>query len=267
MGDSKFVTDAFLEDESNVIVFGVETPQSLREESQMVEPFDIDQKRNMLQNARIFDAGDIGMADVEKKASSVLESGKFPLAIGTEHTLTLHAMKAMPAGTVLVVFDAHADLKDEYEGDRMSHACWLRRWCELAKENPGKVAIVGMRSCDEDEYEYVQKSGILFFTSEDLHLDMPEVVDKLNKLVRGQDLYVSLDMDAFDPSISPAVKYPEPDGLSYNEFLTVVGEICQSCGKVVGMDCVEIRPIAGNKVTEHLATKSVFKIIGAVGFV
>jgi agmatinase len=257
----KFVTDFFSEEEANVIVFGVDTPQSFRAESQMVEPFDLTERRNLLENVRIFDAGEISMDNVEEKTAETISKEKKPMILGTEHTLTLHAMKAMPKGTKLLVFDAHADLKDEYEGDKYSHACWLRRWCELASQNPKDVILVGVRSCDEEEYGYMQKTGLTYFTAQDVRLDIMDVVSKVREKLKSQPVYISVDIDAFDPSIAPAVKYPEPEGLSVSEFLTIIGEVGDCAKDIVGSDSVEIRPIPGNIVTEHVAVKAIFKIL------
>jgi len=259
MPAARFVTDFFSEGDANVVAFGVECPQSLRDASQLVEPFDFTERRNWLESARVFDAGDVPMESVEEKAKAILSEGKLPLVLSKEHTVTLHAMKAMPAGTKLVVFDAHADAKDEYEGSKQSHACWLRRWCELAKENCANALLVGVRSGDEDELEFLKNNGVKYFTAADARNDLAKVGRELAEFVGGSDLYVSLDMDVFDPSIAPAVKYPEPNGISYDAFVQLAHAM--EGGKLRGLDCVEIRPVTGNVITEHLAAKSVFGIL------
>jgi agmatinase len=266
--NAKFITDVFSKEESNIVAFGVDCPESLREVSQMVEPFDIDEQRNLLENVRIFDAGDVKLAEIEKNTKEILSAKKLPLILAKEHTVTLHAMKAVPAKTKLIVFDAHADLKDEYEGSKQSHACWLRRWCELAKENCKNVAIVGVRSCDEDEFEFMKNNGVLYFTSNKIKEDFEDVKQRLQNFVGGSNasvpVYVSIDMDVFDPSIAPAVKYAEPEGISYSEFLSLVESLKSS--KIVGLDCVEIRPLAlgENKITEFLAVKVIFKLLSLI---
>lgn len=255
----KFVTDAFSEDEANVIVFGVDCPKSLREVSQLVEPFDITERRNFLENARIFDAGDIELDKVEQKVKGVLEKRKLPLILAKEHVVTLHAMRAMPAGTRLVVFDAHPDLKDEYEGSKFSHACWLRRLCESF--DCKNVAIIGIRSCEEEEMEFMKNDGILYFTTKQIKQEFEKTVNTLKNFVSGFKIYVSLDMDVFDPSIAPAVKYPEPEGLSYEHFSSLIDAL--KAAKIIGLDCVEIIPIKETRITEFLAVKSAFKILSS----
>lgn len=252
----KFVTDVFSEEEANVIVLGVDCPPSLREVSRLVEPFDIDEQRNLLENVRIFDAGNIKLEKVESKIKEILSAEKTPLVLAKDHTVTLHVMKSMPAETRLVVFDAHPDLKDEYEGSKFSHACWLRRWCEAV--GCASVAVVGVRACDEDELEFMKNNGMLHITAEEVKNKAGNVVQSLREFASGFNVYVTIDMDVFDPSIAPAVKYPEPAGILYGDFVRLADAL-KEC-KVVGMDCVEIRTIPQNKVTEFLAVKSIFKI-------
>jgi agmatinase len=256
---AKFVTDFFSEEEASVVAFGVECPESLREASQLVEPFDFTEKRNWLEGARVFDAGDVSMEAVEEKTKTVLSGNKLPLVLAKEHTVTLHAMKAMPAGTKLVVFDAHADAKDEYEGSKQSHACWLRRWCELAEGNSANVLLLGVRSGDEEELRFLGSNGVKYFTADDVASDAQAVADSVRDFAGNGSLYISIDMDVFDPSIAPAVKYLEPNGLTYKQFVKTIDGLK---GKLAGLDCVEIRPIAGNMVTEFLAVKCIFLMLG-----
>lgn len=258
----KFVTDVFSESEANVVAFGVDCPESLREVSQLVEPFDIDEQHNLLENVRIFDAGDVELAAVEQKTKEILAAKKLPLILAKEHVVTLHSMKAMPADVKLVVFDAHADLKDEYEGSKQSHACWLRRWCEIG--DCKNVAIVGVRSCDEDEFKFMRSNGVLCLTSKEIKDDLDAGKKRLREFIGDSPVYVSVDMDVFDPSIAPAVKYAVPGGLVYREFLSLIDVFKGK--KIVGMDCTEIRPIEGNRITEFLAVKILFRILDGFKF-
>jgi len=258
-GGAKFVTDFFSEADANVVAFGVACPRSLREASQLVEPFDFSERRNWLEGARVFDSGDVKISAVERKTKAILAKGRLPLMLAKEHTPTFHAMKAMEHGTKLVVFDAHADVKDEYEGSKLSHACWLRRWCELADRNAANVMLIGVRSGDEDELMFLQSNGVRFFTADDVRNDAVAVARKLAEFVSGGQFYLSLDMDVFDPSVVPAVKYPEPNGVSWNAFVSMLRGL-QGC-TLAGMDCNEIRPMAGSMATEFVAVKVIFKVL------
>jgi len=223
--DESFVTDVFSEQEANVIVMGVGCPPSLRSCSRLVEPFDVEKQRNLLENVRIFDAGDVHIEELGERIKTVWEKQKLPLILGGKHTLTLYAARALPKGSRLVVFDAHADLKDTYAaagGDaRVNCATWLRRACE--RFNPADIALVGVRSCDED---VMKSSGLKYFTAGRIKTDISGVKSKLLKFVDGvQSLYVSIDVDVFDPSIAPAVENPEPDGLLYREFFELIDAV------------------------------------------
>jgi len=257
---AKFITDVFTEDEANVIALGVDCPESLREASRLVEPFDMIEQRNFLKNTQIFDAGDIKAAEVESKIKGVLEKGKVPLILAKEHSVTLDAMRAMPRETRLVVFDAHPDLKDEYEGSKSSHACWLRRLCELI--GCKGMAIVGVRSCEEEELEFMENNGMVYFTAKQVKDEPAKVLEVLRDFASGFKIYVSLDMDVFDPSIAPAVKYPEPSGIMYDDFVKLVDALREA--DIAGVDCIEIRPIESNRITEFLAVKSLFKLFGSL---
>lgn len=255
----KFVTDVFSEDEANVIVLGVDCPASLREVSRLVEPFDIIKQKNLLANARTFDAGEVELSEVTRRVKVIIEKQKFPLILGGKHTLTLHAVKALPAGTKLIVFDAHADLKDEYLGEKISYATWLRRACEIIE--PKDVVLLGVRSCDEDEFEFMKSSGLLHFTSNQIRQSINLVKQKLQGFA-ASPTYVSIDMDVFDPSIAPAVENPEPAGILYRDFVELIEAIRGK--KIVGMDVVEVEPIPKNKVTEFLAVKVIFEILSRI---
>jgi len=253
----KFVTDVFDEKEANVIFFGVECPDSIREVSQLVEPFDFTDNENYLENVRIFDSGNVGMDGVEGIVKKIISENKFPLFYSKEHTASFHAMKAMPEGTKLVVFDAHADLKNEYEGSKDSHACWLRRWCEFGRYED--IIVLGVRSGDEWEAEFAKENNIRYFTVKGMRENSEDVKRFLSEFTKGSKVYLSVDMDVFDPSIVPAVKYPEPDGLSYNEFFNFIESMDEDC--LAGMDFNELRPFSENRISEFLSIKIVFKLL------
>jgi arginase family enzyme len=255
-----FVTNAFTEDEANVIALGVDCPVSLRKVSRLVEPFDVTTRRNFLGNARIFDAGDLKMEELEARVRGIVDSRKLPLILAKEHTATLHAMKAAPSDTMLIVFDAHPDLKDEYEGSKFSHACWLRRLCEVI--GCKRMMILGVRSTELEEIEFMENNGMRYATAEKIRKEANKVVAEVEDFAGGFNTYVSLDMDVFDPSIAPAVKYPIPGGITYSDFLRITKALEGS--KLVGLDCVEIRPIGDNRITEFLAVKSLFRLLSGL---
>lgn len=264
----KFVTDMFSPEESNVIVFGVPlgekseiTLQNLRKVSRLVEPFDLEKRKNLLEGIKIADMGNYSSttpSDILKNTKKIIDNKKIPLILGGEHTLTLFAAGALPAETKIIVFDAHCDAKDYYLNSRFNNATWFRRAVESRKAE--NFILLGVRSCDEDELEFLEKNKIKFFTSSQIKNGLKEVKKELKDFLGDSPVYVSIDMDAFDPSVAPAVDNPEPEGIFFPHFLELIEQIA---GKpLVGMDVVEIKSHVENKVTEFLAIKLIFEMLG-----
>ncbi|MDI6826468.1 MAG: arginase family protein [Candidatus Aenigmarchaeota archaeon] len=279
----KFICNLFTPEESDVIVFGVPLGKnskialnSLRKISDFVEPFDIDKKRNLLENVKIADTGDLKLKkldEITKKTREIVGKNKVPLILGGGHLLTFFALKAFE-NVKLIVFDAHCDLKDEYEDEiikdldfvkgikfnpKINDATWLRRTCEFLE--PKNIMLVGIRSCDEDEFDFMEKNGISYITPNQIKDNLQEAEEKLKEFTKDSRLYISVDIDAFDPSFAPAVHHPEPNGISFREFSRLINAID---GKIVGLDLTCLRPITDNKVTEFLAIRSVFEVEGKI---
>ncbi|MEM2910355.1 MAG: arginase family protein [Nitrososphaerota archaeon] len=281
------ITNLYSREESNVIAFGVilgkkaaESVKAVRDASWFIETFDIISKRNLLERAKVYDIGDIKptsyaeLDNVTKTASSILLEGKLPLMLGGGHLATYHALKAMPKEVTLVVFDAHCDLRESYIDEkiveldyigedvavdkRLNDATWLRWASEEGMFK--KAAVLGVRSGDEEQLAYAKKKGISLITSEKLlsQKGLNAAIRILSTLTRGKKVYVSLDIDVFDPSIAPAVDHPEPSGIGFREFTKLVRSIK---GKIVGCDVVCLRKISYDEVTEFLAARAIFEIL------
>jgi agmatinase len=276
----KFICDLFTKEESDVITFGVPLGSgskksliALRKVSDMVEPFDLDKKRNLLENTKIFDIGDLKLKkldDITENTKKILNDKKTPLVLGGGHLLTLYSLKAFK-DVKLLVFDAHCDLKNEYEDDlirdldfvkgikfnpKINDATWLKRTCEFFE--PKNILLLGIRSCDEDEFYFMQKNGISYITPNQIKNNPKETEEKLKNFTKDSKLYVSIDIDVFDPSIAPAVHHPEPNGVSFKEFSQLINA---TYGKIVGLDLTCLKPIENNKITEFLAIRSIFEIL------
>ncbi|MEM2955084.1 MAG: arginase family protein [Candidatus Nanoarchaeia archaeon] len=249
--------------------------KKLREISRLVESFNLDRKKELLESIRIADIGDIKvneMDDIFRKTSEIVASKKIPLLLSTDHLATLYAIGAFFENTKIVIFDAHCDFKDNYIDDivisnsiineknrnvlsRFNGATWLRRFCEVG--NPKLVCLVGVRACSEEEINSLKKNGILYFSS--CRINRNEGIKKeLQEFLKGSDVYVSLDIDVFDPSIAPAVYYPEPNGIFFDKFSSLIGVMDK---RVVGIDLCLHKILPENSVTEFLAVKSLFEII------
>jgi len=189
---------------------------------------------------------------------SILQKGKMPVLIGGEHTITLGAVRALPEDTVVVNLDAHADLRDTYLGDSICHACVMRRILEEGRE----VVEVGVRSMSKEEFQYAREEGVPIFTREAVR-EIGPVLKRIRSLVEGRRVYLSIDIDVFDPSEAPGVSTPEPDGLSFREVKEIIRDVCRS-SEVVGFDLVEVTPIPGNTITEFLAAAVIYKVMGYV---
>lgn len=256
-------------EKADIIVFGVPFdstvdylpgtrfgPKIIREATNFIEPFDIKTGKNLLEIVKIKDIGDLEpvrgnsketLERVREQIDKILKKNKFPLMLGGEHAISLGAVKALDKDTKIIVFDAHYDLKDVWEGSSFTHNTWLRRACEiLGSEN---VCIIGIRTGDEFEHEYAKKEKIL------VNPDEKDLID----FIKDQKVYLSVDMDVFDPSVAPGVGTPEPNGMNYKEFVGQLNKISDN-SKIIGMDVVEVRPLE-SKITEILSTKVIFRVL------
>jgi len=178
--------------------------------------------------------------------------------LGGEHTVTVGPVRALAhrrPGLGVLQIDAHADLRDTYEGSRFSHACVARRLVEVAP-----VVQVGIRALSGPEATFLRDSSrVQAFFAHALPGDVPRrVADAL-----PEQVYVTLDIDGLDPSEAPGTGTPEPGGLRYRDVLAILREVCRT-RRVVGFDLVEVRPLEGSVVTEFLAARLVYKMIGYI---
>jgi agmatinase len=274
----KFSTDIFSEEDADVIVFGVplgrdsqKALESLRDVSWFVEPFDLDKKKNLLEDVKTADIGDVNtLSEVNGKVRKIFHEGKVPMILGGNHLLSLHSIRAFDDAKV-IVFDAHADLKDRYEDEkimdmdgndfdlRTNDATWLRR---LSEKIDGKnILLFGVRSCDDDEFRFMEEDGIQYFTPSYIENNLEKIKQMMEEFTKGSKVYVSVDLDAFDPSVAPAVEMPEPDGLLFRHFRELINSIS---GEIVGIDACCLKPMESNQITEFLAVRAIFEILSLI---
>jgi agmatinase len=266
----KFVTDAFSAEEADVIVLGIPlgeksdiTLQNIRKASRLVEPFDLEKRKNLLEGIKIADVGDYSSttpSDILKNIKRIIDNKKIPLILGGQHTLTLFTIDALPAEAKIIVFDAHSDAKDSYLNSKFNHATWLRRAIEA--RGADNFVLIGVRSCDEDELSFLEKNKVKFFTSDQIKNETEKVKEKLREFLKDSSVYVSIDMDVFDPSVAPAVENPEPDGILYSHFVDLIESM--KIKKIIGMDLVEIKSHVENRTTEFLAIKIIFQLLSRI---
>ena len=196
---------------------------------------------------------------IHQSARSVLDDGKFLVALGGEHTITPPLVKAVvEKNTKLSVLqiDAHSDLRDTYQGSKYSHACAMRRVLEMASG-----VQVGVRSISGEEIEALPSLPTKVFfahqTQRTAHWQK-EVVEAL-----GDPVYVTIDLDGLDPSIMPAVGTPEPGGLGWYETCELLKRAAEN-RKIVGFDVTELAPLPGQGAPNFLAAKLVYKFLGYI---
>lgn len=194
---------------------------------------------------------------VREAVRAVVTKRKVPFLLGGEHSVTIGAARAVreahPRAHVLSL-DAHADLRDSYDGDDHAHACVMRR---LAEDGP--VTIVGVRSYSAGEAEFARGANAVTLVSARAVTregrSLSGIVDSL-----GPEVYVTVDVDGLDPAIIPATGTPEPGGLAWWDALDLLREVFAR-RRVVGMDVVELAPIAGSHQSEFATARLVAKML------
>ncbi len=199
------------------------------------------------------------MRRVRSRAEPILRSGKFLLTLGGEHSITaplVSAAQAVHGPLSVLQIDAHADLRDRYDGTELSHACVMRRVLEMA----AGICQVGIRNFSLEENRDCPDQVAVFLTPAVIASDPKWVERALELLDEEKKVYLTIDIDGLDPSIAPGTGTPEPGGLSWEQTLQIVRAVCTR-RKVVAADIMEVRPIPPNHVTEFLAARLAYKII------
>lgn len=191
---------------------------------------------------------------VHKTVSSYLEKNKFVTAIGGEHSISIGVIRAFMEKhkelTVLQI-DAHADLRESYEGSKCNHACAVYE----ANQNAHLVQV-GIRSMDVSENKVMKRENVFF--AHDMVKNphwMDEAIDRMTR-----DVFITIDLDAFDPSIMPSTGTPEPGGMQWYETLKFIKKVNKK-RNIVGFDIVELCPDSNEKSSDFLAAKLYYKIL------
>ena len=221
-------------------------PAAMRAESFGIETYSMLQDRDLAEDASVFDSGDLelpfGAPDaalgmIEERAAEILGAGKVPFLLGGEHLVTLGSVRAVAKRYLnlhIVHFDAHADLRDDYLGVKLSHACVIRRCHDILGD--GRIFQFGIRSGTRDERQFMRDGHVTTELFSDTTL--PAVMGKI-----GHDapVYLTVDLDVIDPSEFPGTGTQEADGFSYGRLLGDLRMICRDLN-VVALDNVELSP-------------------------
>ncbi len=217
--------------------------RAIRNESYGLETYSPYQDRDML-DISVFDSGDIelpfggperALDMIGERTAVILNDGKRPFMLGGEHLVTLGSVREVfkkYPDLRIIHFDAHADLREDYLGSKLSHACVIRRCAELIGDN--RVYQFGIRSGDREEFKW----GKQHVSTNLFNFDtLKETVENL----KGKPVYFTLDLDVMDPSVFSGTGTPEPGGVSFDELRKAAQLVCESLN-IVGCDVNELSP-------------------------
>lgn len=238
-----------------------EGPTAIIEASANMELYDIETDSEVFQKG-IFTEEAIGgdittreMIDsVHDMVRYYLEEGKFTVVIGGEHSVSIGSIKAQSERhdkLTILQLDAHADLCQEYNGSKYNHACVMARAKEFCP-----IVQVGIRSMSAEEKESVDKSRM--YLAKDIHNNTDWIKKVISKL--SDNVYITIDLDAFDPSIMPSTGTPEPGGFLWYDVLAFLKTVSEN-KDIVGFDVVELCPDGNNKAPDFLAAKLIYKLL------
>ncbi len=215
---------------------------AIRRESFGIETYSPYQDKDIT-DYDIFDSGDIelcfgsperALSDIEERTAQILSDGKLPVMLGGEHLVTLGAVRAVRKkydDLYIIQFDAHADLRSDYLGQELSHACVMRRCWELVGD--GHIYQFGIRSGERTEFEFAREHTIM----NKLNLNG---IDEAVKALKGKKVYLTVDLDVLDPADFPGTGTPEAGGASFNQLLEALLKLSQL--DLVGIDLNELSP-------------------------
>jgi len=193
-------------------------------------------------------------AGVEKRITGHLSAGRFPIVLGGEHSVSIGAIAAQAKKfdkLTILQLDAHGDLRNEYHGSKFNHACVMARAKELCP-----IVQVGIRSIDISEKKQIDSTRMFF--AENI-FGKRDWIDTVVSLLT-ENVYVTIDLDVFDPSIMPSTGTPEPGGLLWYEVLDLLRLVFRKTN-VTGLDVVEMCPNKIDKAPDFLAAKLIYKLI------
>ena len=240
--------------------------KAIRSESFGIETYSPYQDRD-LEDLKVFDAGDLELCfgntekilkDIEECTDKILDDKKLPVMIGGEHLVTLGTVRAFAKkydDLHVVHFDAHTDFRDDYLGEKLSHATVMRRVLEIIGDK--KLFQYGIRSGEKAEFEFAKKhSNLTKFDFSNLEEDL--------KALEGKPVYFSIDLDVLDPSEFPGTGTPEAGGVRFMELLNAILTVSKL--NIVGFDIVELSPHYDNSGrSTAIACKILRELLLAVG--
>lgn len=217
---------------------------AIRNESYGLETYSPYQNKD-LTDINVFDSGDLELAigdtekvlsAIEKRADVIFKDGKIPFMIGGEHLVTLGAVRSAVKkypDLYIVHFDAHTDLREDYLGVKLSHAAVIKRCHDILGD--GKIFQFGIRSGEKYEFEWAKQGHTMLNK-----FNFNGLKETIN-LLKGKNVYFTLDLDVLDPSVFPGTGTPEPGGVSFIELMNSAVEVCSNLN-IIGCDVNELSP-------------------------
>ena len=197
------------------------------------------------------------MKAIRRTVAGIITDGKIPVMLGGEHSISFGAVQAVqeafPELTVLQL-DAHADLREAYQGTPFSHAAVARRITEICP-----LVQAGIRSMSVEEAEFLATSPVKSYPA-DFILDGGSWCETICGDLQG-DVYITVDLDVLDPAFMPATGTPEPGGIAWRDLIRLIREVAKRC-RIRGFDVVELAPIPGMVAPDFLASKLIYRIMG-----
>lgn len=238
-------------------------PQALIEASRNMELYDIETDSEVYLHGIYTDSPIVATSSEQmlemtyKKTKEWLNKDKFVVVLGGEHSISYAPIKAAAEKykkLTVLQFDAHADLQHVYEGNPWSHASAMARVKELAQV--AKIVSVGIRSMAKEELPFLDRENTFFSHLID---ESDRCIDSILEKLDGP-VYITFDLDAFDPSLMPSTGTPEPGGLSWTMAMKILKRVFGE-REVVGLDVVELLPSPSNVGPDYLAAKLIYKLL------
>lgn len=259
--DSKFVIFSVPYDETCSYRKGSKkAPVEIRKASWNYENYDMFLDVDLTE-LKIHDYGDLLLENFDSKNvnhtikkffSKILKDKKFPIMIGGEHSITIAAVQSLPEDTAVLVLDAHLDFRRDYQKDEYSHACVNRRIVDhVGIKN---TVVLGVRSSEKKELMDAKKQNLFFIDSFEIQKNgIESSLKKISEKFKNKKIYLSVDMDVFDPCYAPGVGTPEPFGISSYDFLKIIDMFKN---QFIGFDIVEVNPdYDSGDITSFLTAK------------
>ena len=250
--------------ESDIVIFGAPFdgtvsyrpgarfgPSAIRNESYSIETYSPYQNKDLC-DIKVFDGGDLELcfgntkkvlSQIKDFTGKILGDNKLPVMIGGEHLVTLGAVKAVYekySDLCIIHFDAHADMREDYLGEKLSHATVMRRCFDLLGDN--RIFQFGIRSGEREEFEFSEKHNFINKFNFDGLNKIDKITDKIIEKTKDKPVYFSIDLDVLDPADFPGTGTPEAGGVRFNELLAAVLDVLKLNINIVGIDITELSP-------------------------